>query len=289
MTESAHVFDATEANFEADVIRASLTTPVLVDFWAAWCAPCKALGPILEKVVADYNGTVKLAKVDTDAQMQLASVFGIRSLPTVVLVKGGQMVDGFMGALPEPGVREFLERHLGPAPEAADAPEQAAAPAAPVETPEQAIARLQQDIAAHPARAELKLDLAVAFMRAGLADAAQTELESLPANLSEDAKAKRLRHQLDLSRALKSAPDIATLRARIAANPADHEARDLLGVRLLIEGDAAAGLEEFLHILHTQRDWNDGQAKKRLIAAFNVLDDADLVGDYRRRMSSLLF
>ena len=106
MTESAHVFDATEANFEADVIRASLTTPVLVDFWAAWCAPCKALGPILEKVVADYNGTVKLAKVDTDAQMQLASVFGIRSLPTVVLVKGGQMVDGFMGEIGRASCRE---------------------------------------------------------------------------------------------------------------------------------------------------------------------------------------
>src|ERR1700744_1400707 len=138
--EPAHVFDATEANFEAEVIQASLTTPVLVDFWAAWCGPCKTLGPILEKVVASYNGAVKLAKVDTDAQMQLASVFGIRSLPTVVLVKDGQMVDGFMGAVPESAVREFLQRHVQPADEAATAPE--ASPSA--ETPEQTIARLQQ-------------------------------------------------------------------------------------------------------------------------------------------------
>jgi putative thioredoxin len=288
MSASPHVFDATEQNFETDVIRASLTTPVLVDFWAAWCGPCKALTPILEKVVAGYAGKLKLAKVDTDAQMQLATVFGIRSLPTVVLVKEGQMVDGFMGALPESAVREFLDRHLGAAEAQADE-ELPAEDAAPVETPEQTIARLQQDIVLAPDKAELKLDLALAYMRAGLADAAQTELEALPPNLFEDAKAKRLRHQLDFARALKDAPDIPTLRARVAKDPGDHAARDLLGVRLLIEGDAPAGLDEFLHILRTQRDWNDGQAKKRLVAAFATLDDEDLVGSYRRRMASLLF
>jgi putative thioredoxin len=287
MSESAHVFDATEQTFEADVIRASLTTPVLVDFWAAWCAPCRTLGPILEKVVDAYGGAERLAKVDTDAQQQLAAVFGIRSLPTVVLVKDGQMIDGFMGALPESGVREFLLRHVGPPGEPQEpAP---AAEAGPEETPEQAIARLQQEIALQQDKPELKLDLALAYMRAGLADAAQTELDALPANLAEDAKARRLRHQLDLARALKDAPDSASLRARLQADPADHAARDLLGVRLLLEGDPAAGLDEFLYILRTQRDWNDGQAKKRLIAAFATLDDEDLVGSYRRKMASLLF
>jgi putative thioredoxin len=283
--EPAHVFDATEANFETEVIQASLTTPVLVDFWAAWCGPCKALGPILEKVVASYNGTVKLAKVDTDAQMQLAAVFGIRSLPTVVLVKDGQMVDGFMGALPESGVREFLQRHLQPGDAEAPVPEAAAS----AETPEQTIARLQQELTQQPDRAEIKLDLAFAYMRAGLADSAQTELESLPANLAEDPKAKRLGNQIEFSRQLKDAPDTATLRARIAKDDNDFAAHDLLGVRLLVDGDTAAGLDEFLHILRAKRDWNDGQAKKRLIAAFSIIDDEDLVGTYRRRMASLLF
>ena len=288
MTESAHVFDATETNFEADVIQASLSTPVLVDFWAAWCGPCKTLGPILEKVVESYNGALKLAKVDTDQQMQLAAVFGIRSLPTVVLVKDGQMVDGFMGALPESAVREFLDRHVAAGAEPAIVPQQPPLPT-PAETPEQTIARLQQQLAMAPDKPEIKLDLALAYMRAGLADAAATELDALPPNLAEDAKAKRLRNQLDFSRALKDAPDTPALRARIAQNADDYAAHDLLGIRLLLDGDAAAGLDEFLHILAHQRDWNEGLAKKRLIAAFAVLDDDELVGSYRRRMSSLLF
>ena len=287
MSDPVRAFDATEANFETDVIQASLTTPVLVDFWAAWCGPCKTLGPILEKVVDSYNGAVKLAKVDTDAQMQLAAAFGIRSLPTVVLVKDGQMVDGFMGAVPESAVREFLQRHIKPLD--ADASEDVAAEPQDVETPEQAIARLQQQLATNPDKSGIKLDLALAYMRAGLPDSAQTELESLPPNLAEDARAKRLRSQLEFSRTLKDAPDESALRSRIEKNPADHEARDLLGARLLAKGDTAAGLDEFLTILRTQRDWNDGLAKKRLIAAFGIIDDDDLVGTYRRKMASLLF
>jgi putative thioredoxin len=287
VSASPHIFDATQTNFETDVMQASLTTPVLVDFWAPWCEPCKTLGPILEKVVASYNGSLKLAKVDTDAQMQLAAAFGVRSLPTVVLVKDGQMIDGFMGALAEPAIREFLQRHI--VANAAIEEKDTSTTAPPVETPEQTIARLQQEIAAAPEKSEIKLDLALAYVRAGLTDAAQAELDALPANLAEDAKARRLRNQLDFARVLKDAPDTPTLRARLAQNPADHATRDLLGVRLLIDGDAAAGLNEFIHILQTQRSWNDGAAKKRLIAAFSVIDDEELVGSYRRRMASLLF
>ncbi|TLY51982.1 MAG: thioredoxin [Gammaproteobacteria bacterium] len=285
---SAHVFDATEQNFESDVLQASLTTPVLVDFWAPWCGPCKTLGPILEKVVDEYAGALKLAKVDTDVQMQLAAAFGIRSLPTVVMVKDGQMIDGFMGALPESGVRQFVEKHVGkPAPIAAAQP---AAPAVPVdESPQQTVARLQAEIAANADKPELQLDLALAHLRAGDADAAQAQLDALPANLAEDIKAKRIRAQLDFARALKDAPDAATLRARLTQDPADHAARDLLGVHLLLGDTPAAGLDEFITLLRDARGWNEGQPKKRLIAAFSVLDDDDLIGTYRRKMSSLLF
>jgi putative thioredoxin len=287
VSASPHVFDSTQSTFEADVIQASLTTPVLVDFWAPWCAPCRTLGPMLEKLVEGYNGAVKLAKVDTDAQGQIAATFGVRSLPTVVLVKGGQVVDGFMGALPEAAVREFLQRHIV-AGEPVEPESPVTAEVAQI-TPEQAIARVQQQMAAAPDKPELKLDLALAYLRAGLPEAAQTELDSLPANLAEDARAKRLRNELDLAHALKDAPDIDALRARLERDPADHAARDLLGVRLLLSGQAAAGLDEFLHILRTQRGWNEGAAKKRLIAAFSILNDEDLVGTYRRKMASLLF
>jgi putative thioredoxin len=145
MSASLHVFDATEATFEAEVIHASFQQPVLVDFWAAWCGPCRSLGPILEKLADEFAGAFRLAKVDTDAQMQLAAVFGIRSLPTVVLLKQGQMVDGFMGALPEGAIREFLTKHgivAGAAPDAVDLADEEVIELAL--TPEDQIAQLQQ-------------------------------------------------------------------------------------------------------------------------------------------------
>lgn len=286
MTDSTHVFEVTEQNFESEVIQVSLTTPVLVDFWADWCGPCKSLGPILEKVVASYGGELRLGKVDTDKEMQLAAAFGIRSLPTVVLVKDGQMVDGFMGALPESGVRAFVEKHLGK-PAEAPAPEPAEVPSG--ETPQQAVARLRREIAANPELAELKLDLALALVRTGEADAAQAQLDVLPPNLAGDAKARRAAAQLEFARSLNGMPDIAALHARLVQDPNDHAARDLLGVRLLLGEEPAQGLDEFLTLLRQARDWNEGRAKKRLLSAFNVLDDEELVAAYRRKMSSLLF
>jgi len=281
----AHVFDIDTANFESEVLRASMTTPVLVDFWASWCGPCKTLGPLLEKLAAEYNGAFRLGKVDVDKNQELAAMFGVRSIPTVMLVKDGQLLDGFAGALPEGQLREFLSRHVQPLEGAAEAeaePETA-------EDPAQAINRLQQEIAAEPERAELKLDLALALMRNGQADAAEAELNALPANLATDSRAVRLRSQLELARALECAPSLAELRQRVQADASDWAARDLLGVRLLLEDDPAAGLDQFLAILEKARDWNEGAAKKRLLAAFATLDDAELVGRYRRRMASLLF
>ncbi|SKB41575.1 thioredoxin [Luteibacter sp. 22Crub2.1] len=286
-TRSEHVFDATTAGFETDVIQASLETPILVDLWAEWCGPCKSLGPILEKLAGEFNGAFRLAKIDVDAEQQLAAMFGVRSIPTVILISGGQVVDGFAGALPEGQIREFLTKHGVQPAEAAN--DDVAADVAPPETAEDAINRLQQAIAAEPDRAELKLDLALALMRAGQVHPAQAELDALPANLATDARAVRLRSQLELARALEGAPPLEALRERVQTNDNDWEARDLLGVRLLIEGDSAAGLDQFLDILKRQRDWQDGQAKKRLLAAFATLDDAALVSVYRRKMASLVF
>ena len=284
-TTTPHIFDVDQDNFEAEVLQASLKTPVLVDFWATWCGPCKSLGPLLEKLATEYNGAFRLGKVDVDKNQELAGVFGIRSIPTVMLVKDGQILDGFAGALPEGQLREFLSRHVQPLDGDVDETSEEAAP----ESPEQAINRLQQAIAAEPARPELKLDLALALAQAGHASAAEAELNALPVNLATDARAVRVRNQLDLSRSLEGAPALDTLQQRVQANPQDWEAHDLLGVRLLLSDDPAAGLDHWLLLLERARDWNDGQAKKRLLAAFNTMDDAELVARYRRRMASLLF
>jgi putative thioredoxin len=283
-TPTNHVFDVDQQTFETEVLQASLTTPVLVDFWATWCEPCKTLGPMLEKLAAEYNGAFRLGKVDVDTQQELAGMFGIKSIPTVVLVKDGQVLDGFAGVLPESQLREFLSRHVQPL-EATEAVEEEVVP----ETPQQAIDRLQQAITSEPAKAELKLELALALMRAGQTDAAEAALTALPANLAIDARALRLRSELDLAHALKDAPGTAELQQRVQADANDWTARDQLGVRLLLEGEPAAGLDQFLAILQNARDWNEGQGKKRLLAAFATLDDAELVSRYRRKMASLLF
>ena len=283
----AHVFDATLAGFEAEVIKRSLDTPVLVDFWATWCGPCKSLGPILEKLAAEYNGGFVLAKVDVDQQQELAGYFQIKSIPTVMLVNGGQIVDGFPGALPEGQVREFLKHHgIAPREGAPDAAE--AAEPEPLD-PHAEVVRLRAAVAAEPAKDELKLDLALALLQTGAAAEAEKLLDALPANLGSDDRAVKARARLGFAALLADAPPRATLETAIQADPADLRARHLLGARLLVDGESEAALAQFLEMLKRDRNFSDGLPRKALIDAFRVIEDAELVGAYRRKMSSVLF
>ena len=282
----SHVFDAQLASFETDVLLKSKEVPVLVDFWATWCGPCKSLGPLLEKLAAEFNGGFLLAKVDVDAEQQLAGYFQIRSVPTVLLIKDGQIVDGFPGVIPEGQLRQFLATH-GVTP-AAPPEDEAPAVAAPVD-PEAEVIRLRHAVTDAPDEAALKLDLALALLKVGAATEAEVLLDGLPANLATDDRAIQARARLGFASILKDGPPASVLEQAIAADPGDLRARHLLGVRLIMEGDAAAGLEQFLEMLRRDRAFGDALAKKSLIDAFRIIEDDDLVGVYRRKMASVLF
>jgi putative thioredoxin len=287
MSDLPHVFDATTETFETEVLQKSLQTPVLVDFWATWCGPCKTLGPMLEKLAGEYHGAFELAKVDVDKEQQIAAAFQIRSVPTVFLVKGGQIVDGFPGAVPEGQLREFLTQH-GVVPLEAVPDEEEAVEAPPLD-PQAQVDVLRAAIAAEPDREELKLDLALALLQTGATAEATALIDALPANLSTDDRAVRARARLEFASALQEAPAAEVLEARIAANGDDLQARHLRGVQLLLSGQDAAALEQFLDMLRRDRAYDEGRPRKLLIDAFKVIEDEDLVGQYRRRMASLLF
>lgn len=287
MSALPHVFDATTATFEAEVLQKSLQVPVLVDFWAAWCGPCKTLGPILEKLAGEYGGAFELAKVDVDQEQQIAAAFQIRSVPTVFLVKDGQIVDGFPGALPEGQLRQFLEGH-GIVPQPAEQAPEAEAAQPPADPHAEAM-RLRKAVEAEPEKAELRLDLALALVQTGATAEAEQLLDALPANLATDDRSLRARARLGLLALAKDAPPAEVLEAAVAADPGDLRARHLLGVQRILGNQPRAGLEHLLEMLRRDRNHDDGLPKRALIEAFRVIDDAALVGEFRRKMSSLLF
>ena len=290
MAASTNIFHATQDNFELDVLEASFTTPVLVDFWAPWCGPCKTLMPLLDKIVTEARGTVKLAKVNTDEEMALAGSFGIRSLPTVVLFKDGRPVDGFMGAQPEGAIRALLAKHLSAqvaAPEPELEPEQEAELDA--EDLASVITGLQAAIKADPKKHELKAELADALLRARLVDEGIAAIDQLPSEVQDHDVARRARARIGFLQAIDHAPSDGDLQADIAQDGGNLLARYQLGARFLLAGHYAAGMDQFLTILKADRKFNEDLGRRALLDAFRIVPDADLVGNYRRRMTSLLF
>ncbi len=281
---STHVLDVSMTTFESEVLQASMQGPVLVDFWAEWCGPCKSLTPVLEKLAAEFNGAFTLAKVNTENEPEIAQAFQIRSIPTVYLIRNGQPVDGFQGALPEGQLREFLARNGIEA--AAGGDEVEAAPA-PID-PHEEVLRLRKLVEAEADKPVHRLDLALALLKTGAAQEAESLLDALPANLATDDRAVQARARLGFAALLKDAPPVATLEQAIAANPGDLHARHLLGAHKLVSGDAEGALEQFMEMLRRDRQFEDGLPRKALIDAFRVIEDDDLVGKYRRQMSALL-
>ncbi|TVQ93327.1 MAG: thioredoxin [Chromatiaceae bacterium] len=287
MSESPYVVVVTAENFMSVVIEGSRARPVLVDFWADWCAPCRALMPILARLADEFKGAFILAKLDTEAEPELAAQFGIRSLPTVQLFKDGRPVDQFMGALPEAQVREFLGRHLA---RASDALLERARGLLATGDSAGAERLLEQARAEDPDNSRIFIAEVQLKAAAGDTDAALALLERTPLDLVNDPELAALRGQLGFAAIIEGAPAAAALEARLAADPNDSEARHQLAARLVLAGDYEAALEHLLTLLKRDRAYGEDAARKGMVAIFDLLGGSgDLVARYRGQMLSSLY
>ncbi|MBB5753640.1 thioredoxin [Prosthecomicrobium pneumaticum] len=291
----ALVIDVTTASFTRDVLEESRRRPVLVDFWATWCGPCKQLGPVIEKVVKEKRGAVLLAKMDIDKHPQVAGQLGIQSIPAVIAFVDGRPVDGFMGALPESQVRAFIDRigaAAGPTDEAAAIEEALAEGEALIaEGAAEDAAELYGAILARvPEEIRAIAGLARAHLVLGRLDEARETLALVPAEKENDAAVAAVRAQLALAEQTAGLGEEGELRARIARDPKDHQARFDLALLLNANGDREGATDALLDIFAADRMWEDEKARKQLLQFFEAwgpMDEATRSG--RRRLSSLLF
>ncbi len=270
------MMDVTMANFETDVIAASQTTPVLVDFWADWCGPCKSLGPVLEKLEADYQGRFKLVKINADTEQQLAGAFGVKSLPTCILLMGGRPVDGFMGALPEGKVREFLDKHLPSDTDlAAQADAQEADQLMQAGDAHAAIAKLQEALSLNTADDETRYNLVKLLISVGELEEAQAalapKLSEIPLQLRFDALHYWLQALQFVATDTRGGWDFEQFDALIAQNKRDFDTR-LAKARVLIAAQLFEdAMEELLEIIMRDKTWNHEIARKTYVAILELL------------------
>jgi putative thioredoxin len=277
--------EAGEENFESDVLERSHEVPVLVDFWAPWCGPCRVLGPVLEKLADEYAGKFVLAKINVDESPSLAGAFGVQGIPAVKLIKDGEIAGEFTGALPEPAVREMLSRYLPSeydeqADEAADLEEQG--------KPAEAQAIYQSILDAEPKHAKSLLGLGRVMMNGGDRDGALKTLERISPTADERKIADRLIARLQLQG--DQSADEATLRQKLAAQPDSLEARFDLAQALAANEKFEEALSEFLNIVKTDREFRDDGARKAMVQVFDVLPPGDpLIDKYRSELAKVLF
>lgn len=284
--------DTTTQRFSADVIQESRNQVVLVDFWAPWCGPCKQLTPVLEKVVTAAAGRVKLVKMNIDDHPAVAGQLGIQSIPAVIAFRDGQPVDGFMGALPEGKVREFIDKVAGPAGpgaqiEAALAAAQQALEAGDGQT---AADIFQEILSVAPDNLAAIVGLAGLLVDAAEFDAARSVLETVPADKQSDASVAGVKARIALAEQAAKLGDAGELLRRIEADPKDHQARFDLAMLHNARGERAEAADCLLAIMKADRTWNDDGARKQLLQffeAWGMTDEATLAA--RRKLSALLF
>jgi putative thioredoxin len=284
MAESPFIVDVTRENY-AQLMEASFEVPVLLDFWASWCQPCRALTPVLVNLAEEYQGKFVLGKLNTEEEQEIAAQFGIRSIPTVKLFRDGRPVDEFLGALPESAVREFLDRHVARASDAEIALARESLAAGDVE---QAIMTLQQARESDPENLRVTVALAEAQASNGDAAGAETTLASLPADVRDQAEVVALRNRLYFAAQIAQAPDASELEARITNNAEDPEALLQLAFRKVVDQDYETAMELLLRLMQTDRNFGDDAGRLGLLKVFEVLGNHPLVSRYRSRMANLL-
>ncbi|MGB0609250.1 MAG: tetratricopeptide repeat protein [Paracoccaceae bacterium] len=288
------VSDVTEASFMADVVEASQTIPVIVDFWAPWCGPCKTLGPQLENAVIAAKGAVKMAKVNVDENQGIAGQLRVQSIPTVYAFWQGQPIDGFQGAVPESEVKAFVDRVVAAGGGAAGGGLDEA-----VEAAEEMLTDGQAEDAAQTFQAILGEDPAHAGAYGGLVralialdnlDEAEATLNGAPAKIAETPELEAAFAQLELAKQAQNAGPMGDLQAALEADPNNHQARLDYAQALYASGQAEAAVDELLDLFGRDRDWNDGAAKGQLFTIFDALKPNDpIVLNGRRKLSSMIF
>jgi putative thioredoxin len=288
-TSSLLIKDATTASFSADVIAESARQPVLVDFWAPWCEPCKQLAPILEKTVKAAGGKVKLVKMNIDEHPEIPGRLGVRSIPAVIAFQRGQPVDGFMGALPEREVKGFIERLAGPIEDDADRLAEAEALAAAGDG-EGAAELYAAILAEKPGDPAAVAGLAKFFIAAGEIESAKKVLASVAAGGERDTAIIAAKAALDLAEQAAAVGDSSELEQRIAANPEDHQARFDFAILLNAQNRREEAAAELLAIIKRDRVWNDDGARKQLLQFFDAWGPMDpATVSARKKLSTLLF
>lgn len=286
MNAANHIVDIDESNAQTLLIEESLKRPVVVDFWADWCGPCKQLMPILEKLAAEYQGAFLLAKVNADEQQMLAQQLGVRSLPTVMVIKDGQPIDGFSGAQPESAVREMLDKYV-PSPQA-DSLAEAEQLLAEGDVPG-ALALYRGAWEDSGQKPEFTLAYAGALVTANRLDEAEALLKEIKL-VDQDARYEQLMAQIELQRQAARSPEIEALEADLAKDEQNHEVRIKLAVQLSSHGQYREALEHLLVVLRADRDWGNGEAKRVYLDMIATIGKGDpLAAEYQRKLFSLLY